>query len=177
MLFGQSYKLSKKEKQAESFHYTANSLSDLIERSEGSVFAFTSTLFNQTLKTSVCRKLLEETSTSPGKKVLLLTIDLKKEKTFPQKDDSKKCFDEEVLLGEACNEFKSILEERKSKYDLVFLNLPPVNIFAAALESAKLCDGVILIERYSYTKYCNYEQSLLYLKENHIPIIGVIPYK
>ncbi len=177
MLFGQSYKLSKKEKQAESFHYTTNSLSALIEKSEGSVFAFTSTLSNQTLKLSVCRKLLKEMTAILGKKVLLLTIDLKQEKTPPQKDDPEKCFDEEILLSETSNELKSILEERKSKYDLIFLNLAPVNIFSAALESAKLCDGVILIERYSYTKYRNYEQSLLYLKENHVPITGVIPYK
>lgn len=91
------------------------------------------------------------------------------------------------------NNFNKIAVMTSSKYDEIidlvtdklnemcremqFSGVKPVNMYADVLDELQNYDGVLLVEKYRYTKYKDFEKTLELLKSYNILIIGVITYR
>ena len=62
----------------------------------------------------------------------------------------------------------------EKKLGMFFLELKPITYFAAALEKAKKCNGVVLLETYGDTYYTELDKAVSLLDENHISVAGVV---
>lgn len=164
-------KLSKKAKEKESIIYVSNSLAEKISRSENKYFAVSSSFLNVELTADISEKLLFNIAKKLDKKALLINCmsgkDVKDESGVLDKKYIE-CLDEKGV--------KDCIKENDG-YDLVFVSLPSVNVFANSLEIANICKNIILIEKCMYTKYKSFEETLLHLEEKDIDITAVIPIK
>ena len=170
-------KMTKQEKQKQSFLFASNALADKIKESGKKVFFVGSTLSNEPLKEKIFRKLLSNIAKTASKKILFITTceDAVSSKET-NKSSSSPRYKEYALQNFTRDRLKSTLNKKSAEYDLVFVDLPSINVFSNALECAKLCDGAILLEKYSYITYKEFEQILYHLKECAIPVVGVITY-
>ena len=165
------FNISKKIKEKESIIYVANSLVDKISKSENKCFAVSSSFLSVELTSEVSKKLILNIAKKLNKKVLLINC-------MPGEDikDEFGILDEKYIENLAEKEVANCIEQNKG-YDLIFVNLPPVNFFANSLEIASMCKNIILIEKCMYTKYKKFEETLLYLEENNVEITAVVPIK
>lgn len=156
----------------ESYKYVANTLIDLYHKEEKKVFSFTSSSMTQTS----CLEILEIFCNHIRKKnleVLIIQACIPENKTSPEVSDHK---DKSLLKFNdlSSDELKEIIIEHQEKYDLILVLIPSVILKADALEYAKVCDRTILIEKYMYCYYSNYEETLLHLANSGIKPQGVI---
>lgn len=58
--------------------------------------------------------------------------------------------------------------------DIKIKKLQPISHYADALEEARSCDAIILVERYMYTTYRGMEKVVELLNYVEIPLLGVV---
>lgn len=75
------------------------------------------------------------------------------------------------------DEFKKLVDECRKKFDKILVVVPTVTVYADALEYAKICANVILVEKYMCSKYLEYENTLDVLENVGINVCGVITRK
>ena len=57
------------------------------------------------------------------------------------------------------------------------LDVPPLSLFANAVEAARLTDGVVFIEKYGSTKHDVFERCLALLEQEAVQVCGVVTYR
>lgn len=175
-----SYPISKIEKQRQSFSYTANALKAYLDGNKKHILAITSTLDNARKRLKICRELLKALCANTEEKGLLITIDLYESVRGGQyqKEVSERTgFDEEYLREMTEKEFEHILGKKGNEYDVILVNLPPIQVFSKALELSRRCEGLIFVEKYGCTRYHELEESLFYLERYDVPVVGTIVYR
>lgn len=170
-------KTKKNSKIDESYKYIANSLDDIIMQKNANVLAITSSYSNNFYRL-VAENIVKKMISDDTRSLLMIDADV---------DDDKKEFvslitsTEKIFKMNMVNvgkkEFKKIICENEANYDIIISVIPQVILKADALEYAKICKNVILIEKYMYSYYEDYENSLLQLKNANINIEGVIACK
>lgn len=157
----------------ESHKYAANTLSHIAAQKNKKIFAVTSSCFRLPYR-SIAKNIFEKVS---GKSLLLdVYIDGGEKETV---DQVTKFGDRHKikLVNVSQKTFKRIICENESSYDIILCIIPPVDLKADALEYAKICKNAVLIEKYTWSRYEDYENSLLRLKNANINIDGVIACK
>lgn len=169
--FRSKYKLKKKEKLAQSYRAVANAISDTID---GKVLGVTSSLPSKGPREETCMEIcgiLHEN----GKKVALINADIN-----PGASKTENSYGEDFavisLVNASAKEVSSKIDEQSKNADIVLVNIPPVIFMADAVKYAKACGRVILFERYTYSKYKDYEDTLIELKRYGVKIEGVVTY-
>lgn len=168
------YTLSASDLQQQAFQYVVNRLLEFIDRDHKKIFAFSTSNSYKAQKDNIT-KALAELSQQKGKRVLYVQCDQLSSGTDSIMLNTEQGVD--VLQEPTVETLKLFLHENRSLYDMIILNLSPILYAAQASEYAKLSDGVFLLERYVYSQYSNYENTLLALKQQSISILGVIPYE
>jgi hypothetical protein len=73
--------------------------------------------------------------------------------------------------------FDAFLTEQAENYDIILVKLPPIQIFAQALEYAKVCRKVFLTVRYLYSTHKDIDRIMALSQNNQIDICGAIALK
>ncbi len=138
----------------ESIKYISNSIIKISQDGNGNVIGLSSSRPEKQYKLLFCKE-IEEKIKEKNLKVKFLD--------FENKNDKIDCV-------------KSFINKEKENNDIVFVNIPSVSFFADSVEYAKLCDRVILLEKYMYSTYKDYEESIIRLKSFGVRLEGVIAY-
>lgn len=160
----------------ESYKYTSNALSDIITQKIKKVFSITSGCsegFYRLVAENIFKKMIIENAR-------LLFIDArvdddKPESVSPVTQSGNK--DKMSLINASKKTFEKIICDNEANYDIILAVIPPVILKADALEYAKVCKNAILIEKYMHSRYEDYENSLLQLKNAGVNVEGVIACK
>ena len=160
----------------ESYKYTANALSDIITQKSKKIFAITSSCtreFYRLVAENIFKKVVIENTRS-----LLIDVRIDNDRqefvgSVVQSGDKDKI----SLVNVSKKTFRKIICDNEANYNTILAVIPPVILKADALEYAKVCKNVILIEKYMYSHYEDYENSLLQLKNTGINVEGVIACK
>ncbi len=70
--------------------------------------------------------------------------------------------------------FQVMMEAITEKFDFIFLDTPPVNLYTDALSVANNMDGTILIAKYNWTKRENLKQTIAKFDKIDAKIFGII---
>lgn len=70
--------------------------------------------------------------------------------------------------------FLDMMDKLMTKFDIIFLDTPPVNLYADALSVANNMDGTILVTKYNWTKREILNQTIAKYKKIDAKIFGVI---
>lgn len=169
------FNVSKEEKQKQSILYATAHMCNILNTTNNKIFGVTSTLDNIETKKFIIQEISKSMSKMHNLKVLNCICNVGSEKDLGIEYMQDNSID--MVVNVNFTNINDILKENEYKYDVIFVILDPVNLFANALSCAKFCDSVIMVERYLYSKYNDYEKSLLYLKDNNIEVSGVITYR
>ncbi len=80
----------------------------------------------------------------------------------------------EVLADVDPGKFKSFLDLVKTKFEFIFLDIPPLLHYAEGITLSKLCDGVILVVRAGQTRLEVVEEAKRALENAHVNVLGTI---
>ncbi len=162
---------SKDDKQ-ESYKYVANRLIDVYRKDRKKVFSFTSSSMSKEACLEVVKKFSDQIS-EKGLNTLIIQACISDKKDIIEVSDIK---EKSLLTFNNLDpyELKKIIIEKQDDYDFILVLIPSVILKADALEYAKFCDKIILIEKYMYCYYSSYEETLLRLKSAGIKPYGVI---
>lgn len=148
--------MERNDKFQESIGYIANYLIRLCENSDGNVIGISSSRECKEEKLDICRILNKEIN----KKGL----------------NSKLIDSEREGIGISKN-LEEVLTKERTKNDLIIVNIPSIPAYADGVEYAQKCDILLLLERYMYSTYKDYEETLIRLKAYGIKPDGVITYE
>lgn len=163
---------TRRTKEKESMKYVSNAVYNMV--SDNKIIAVSSTLLNTKSIYEISEDIIKEISKHSNKKILLINCGLE---TNKESKTDEELFNIKHFPNLDVNEIKGALKENKDLYSKIFINIPSVNTYSDALEIAKECGNIILIEKYSYSKYKNFEETIMNLKENNIKISAVVPIK
>lgn len=141
---------------SESVKYIANYLIMSMKEDSGNIFGISGSMDFKEDKLMICENIVSSIN-KKGMKSKLINVDK-----------------EENNIG--VDDLKNILNREKIGLDLIIVNIPAISIFADGVEYAKLCDKLILTERYMYSTYRAYEDTIIKLKTHRIKIGGVVTY-
>ena len=132
------------------------------------VIGISSSYDNKKLKFLICKKICQEIL-NYEKTVFLFDADYMLEKTenFETRYLSSSLFDEVI---------KNEIIVKKSKSDVVILNIPCITNNVVSLDYLSICDEIFLAERYMYTKYDELNSTIKKLQMNDLKISGIISY-
>ncbi len=167
-----SYKLDRNQKLLQSYKYVANSIIEIKNTNSYNVIGISSSLNYKESKYIAVKNVYNQLI-DKGLDALLINAELEPESNSLVNKKGKIWEFKNLNV----NDMKNIILEEKEKRDLILINIPPILIMADALEYSKLCDSIILLERYSYSKYRDYENTIAQLNDNNINISGVITYR
>lgn len=71
-------------------------------------------------------------------------------------------------------EMRGLLEALENRYELVILDLPPVNLVSDPLLIASMVDGVVLVARAGVTDSAALAEAARHLREANAPLLGVV---
>lgn len=166
------YEIARNDVLSEAIMYAVNTIEEIDKK----VYAFSTSSKNKTKKEYIVERIIGALR-DKGRSVLFLDFKISNvanDKLVISKQQS--C--DLVMINYAKKEVvENFLNEHKDNYDYVIIGVPPVTMAAMAIEYVKLAEGTILIEQYGYTKYSEYENSLLNLKQHSVNVLGVITYK
>ena len=168
------YHLSREEKLQQEPLYLARNVLECAQNDHLKIFAITTSTKQKDLKEDACYKLANALY-QEGKKVLLIKAAVSQDDQA--NDFNHASFDYIYKANLKSEELSQLLTKSRENYDLIFVDIAPVNMYAQSLEYAKLCESLILVERYAFSKYKYFERTLTILKGNNIPVCGVISYK
>lgn len=72
------------------------------------------------------------------------------------------------------DKLKSIVDSVKSRYEFVFLDIPPILSFAEGIAISRLCDGVILVVSAGKTRLEVIQEAKRSLEMANIPLLGAV---
>ncbi len=144
----------------ENFKYLANNIIDISKNESKKIFCFTSSL-------SISNKKINDLYINVTQNIY--KIILNKGIKIKIIDNSISKFDNIKL--------KEILKLDLESYDMIFVCISNVLQSSESFECAKICKNIILVEKYMYSYYKNYEKILFYLKNFNIIPRGVITVK
>jgi|GEM_PF-6212955 len=168
-----NYKLKKNEKKEQAVEFCAGNLTNLTQKENKKIFAVSTSTKNKNIKENVIES-LSKTLSEDGKKVLIIKIGVNGEQFCEQKDTLYPIINRENIHP---SELLELLSVEKDEYDIIFVDIPPVILFAKAVEYAKHCDCVLLVEKYLYSKYMDFEKTLSVLNGQDVLVSGIITYK
>ena len=163
-------KKNMKESFKESVKYIANSLIELSKNDSGNVIGISSSRAEMVSRGKICENICCEIS-NKVENTAFINIGSGE----PGKTNNK--------LKEICkkdmpiSELQEIINKEKKDRDIVIVNIPSIVYTADGVEYAKLCDRVVLLEKYMYSTYKDYEEALIRLKAHGVKIDGVIAYE
>ena len=137
-------------------------------QNERNLIGLTGSYDNKKMKFSLCCKICEQLSQT--KRVALVDLDCSEKLKDPKNFSIKYC-----ESGISKTEFKKILDGF-CDCDFVIVNVPCVLSNSNSLFYLEMCDKVFMVERYMYTKYCDYERSIYLLETGGVDVSGVISY-
>lgn len=155
----------------ESFKYTSNSILRMLPDLDDKLVAFTSSA-NECSYYDTLKKVFEILKREEDRICVIYSYINSGEPNLKEVDCGH--FIAENLKS---SEFQKLVDECKKKFDKIFVVVPTVIVYADALEYAKICANVILVEKYMRSKYSEYENTLDVLKNVGINICGVIARK
>lgn len=166
-------KLRRQSKLNQSYLYISNSILDILKDKEIKVIGITSSFVDKKSKSIICENICKNIC-DKGYKVCLITayVDINS-KNY----NLHEIVEKNIKIIRTQNINKNKLEEliNKEKEDyIVIADLSPVNIFAQSLEYAKICKNILLLEKYCYSKYSDFENTLDILKQSNINVLGII---
>ncbi len=161
----------KADRSDESLKYTSNSILRMLPDLDDKLIAFTSSA-NECSYYDTLKKVFEILKLKEDKICVIYSYINSGEPNLREVDCGH--FVAENLKS---GEFKKLVDECKKKFDKIFVVVPTVIVYADALEYAKICANVILVEKYMRSKYSEYENTLDVLKNFGINICGVIARK
>lgn len=176
MLSINSYgKLKKFNKINQSYLYISNAILDTLNRREISVIGITSSFMDKKSKDIICEN-ISSCICKKDRQVCLINsyIDINNKNYIlnESKIENLKIIKTQNIN---VNKLEELIDKESNNY-LVMVSLPPINIFAEALEYAKICKNIILIEKYCHSKYSDFENTLYILNQNNISVLGIIPH-
>lgn len=176
MLSVNSYgKLKKYNKINQSYLYISNAILEILNSREIKVIGLTSSFTDKKSKDIICENICKRMCKKDIQICLIdsyIDINNKNYTLNESKSESLKIIKTKNINVNKLEE----LINKESNNSLVTINLPPINIFAEALEYAKICKNIILIEKYCHSKYSDFENTLDILNQNNISVLGIIPY-
>ncbi|MDR1628419.1 MAG: hypothetical protein LBR79_06580 [Oscillospiraceae bacterium] len=168
-------KLRKYNRLCQSYLYVSNAILDISANREINVIGMASSFTDKKGKDTICENVCENIC-KQGNKICLITADIDiNDKNYDLNETAGDGFKKIKTQNISVNKLKELVEKEKNN-DLVIINLPPVNIFAQALEYAKICKNILLIEKYCHSKYDEFENTIDILKQNNIAVLGIITY-
>ena len=161
----------------QSYIYISNAIDDIFKNNSFNLLAFISSMPVKKEKIYICRNICRYMS-NKRKSVLFINADITPD-LKPQKDDTKNKdgYKEISCVNLDVKEFEQLVRESEQKNDIVIVNLPPVAVMADSLRYAVSCGNAVLLERYLYSKYMDYENTVLMLKQAGVNICGVVTYR
>ena len=165
----------KRVKLAQSYLYVSNAVISILESKKIKVIGITSSLECEKANSIICENICKNICDKENK-VCLIFADLNTDGKDSKIDES---INGNLKTIKAVNINKSELEgliEREKDEFAVVVSFPSPNVFAEALEYAKVCKNVLLVEKYCYSKYGDFENTLDILKQNGISPLGIIAY-
>lgn len=172
-----AYRLSKRQKLEESFKYIATCLSSFTQTGKTTIIGITSTLPYKTSKSIISRELALYVS-KMGNSVTYVDIDTPKKsykKAIIRGENSFENFKELKAINQNFTQVWDTLQQQKEP-NIIIINIPPLPLISQSIPYLKICDKVVLLERYLYTKYADYEDALIKLNTHRINLLGVVTY-
>lgn len=74
-------------------------------------------------------------------------------------------------------QYGKYISEARKKHALILTNILPPQEYADSLKLAKLTDGILLFEKYGKARYADFENCIAVLKNNEVPILGIVGVK
>lgn len=167
-----TYTISKNDRRNEALLYAANAVLELGKKS----YAFTTSNKYKGQKDYIIERIIG-TLYDRQKKVLFLDYETSNIANDKIQLTNQQACDMAVLHHASPDAVQVFLEKHALDYDFIIFNLPPVKVAAMSVAYAKLCECTLLIERYGYSNYQAYEDTLLSFKQHGICIGGVITYE
>lgn len=156
----------------ESLKYIANSFVRFSQDGEGNVIGVTSSLDCSVSKLDICGKICSKI-TNKGLSSFLIDVNRRSSENIYKEQEFKSVICKDNIL---VNELVEIINDVKTKNDIVLVNIPCIIISADAVEYARVCDRITLVEKYMYSKYKDFEDGLEKLKSNQIKVDGVVTF-
>lgn len=144
----------------ENFKYLANNIIDISRNESKKVFGFTSSL-------SINNKKINDLYINIPKNIYEIILN---------KGIKIKLIDNSMLELDNIK-LKENLDFDINNYDLIFVCISNILQNSESFECAKVCKNIILVEKYMYSYYKNYEKILFYLGQFNIIPRGVITVK
>lgn len=160
--------LKRKNNAEQSIKYIARYFINL-SRSGSKLIGITSSCNNKELQFFLCRKVCKEILYFNGSVVLIDT-----DKNILPRNSVFKIIS--INADKVDNEISTQILDTKTKYDLVLLNASSVLSNIASLDYLKACDKVFSAERYTYTYYSDFENTLNKLKINNLKLSGILTF-
>lgn len=166
-------KLRRQSKLNQSYLYISNSILDILKDKEIKVIGITSSFVDKKSKSIICENICKNIC-DKGYKVCLITayVDINS-KNY----NLHEIVEKNIKIIRTQNISENKLQELINKEEedsVVVVDISPINIFAQALEYAKVCKSVILVEKYCHSRYDEFENTLDILKQNNINALGII---
>lgn len=166
--------LQKDIRKKESYKYLANKIISICEKEKIKILGVTSTNYSCGIQGRVLEK-LHDIFLEKNLKVLVINslISCKKstDKSPSICSKNKNIITLENYTAKKLNEF---LQDNLNDYDIILVSIPSPLLWSEALEYSKVCKNVILIERYMYSLYKDYENLLFEFKNSDVSIKGVV---
>lgn len=149
----------------ESYKHIANNLICALKEEKKNVFAFVSSSCN-------LNEIVSKIGAEAAKKVKTLVVNVCFDSEPKNSLDSK---DVKIINTSGLAEnFQNDLLKYKSEFDLVLISLNSILTKAEALEYAKICEEIVIIEKCTECYYADYENMLAGFKTIGINPRGVI---
>jgi hypothetical protein len=174
MLSANNYgKLKKYNNLYQSYLYISNAILDILKGREIKVIGMTSSFTDKKGKDIICENICKNIC-KKGNKICLITtgIDINN-KNYGLDEAADSDFKKIKTQNISANKLEELINKEKNNA-LVLISLPPVNIFAEALEYAKVCKNILLVEKYCHSKYNEFENAIDILKQSNISALGII---
>lgn len=158
------YSMTKEQKEREAYRFAAQNLLSKIQEKGAHIVGMTTSLSDQPLQLKAVMQLAEELWKL---KVPLQLIALGA-KQLPQAQIP-------VQALETCD--AALLASHLKRLEpgtLALVSAPPVHLFTESLDCLALTDGTVLLERYGYTGYRAYEETLWRLEQKGVPVLGLL---
>ena len=166
-------KLRRQSKLNQSYLYISNSILDILKDKEIKVIGITSSFVDKRTKGIICENICKNIC-GKGDKVCLITayvdINNKNYNLHEIVENNIKIIRTQNISE---NKLQELIDKEKED-SVVVVDLSPINIFAEALEYAKVCKNVILVEKYCHSRYDEFENTLDILKQSNINTLGII---
>lgn len=163
------YAQTKDEQNEQSYAFAANAILETVDNQGGNTLALTSSNTNKEGQWAVAANIADKLRSHC--RVLLIYVTPQGDGEIAVKDGVAKAD------NPSPEKLGAFLKEKKETADILLLCLPPVRLYAQALEYAKMADKLYLVERTCHSTYGGFEKTLGLLSTYDIHPAGTILYR